>query len=64
MPYPASKAIGDDETVFDVALDHPVMASSILWAGIRLDIRDDAALGAEIEHLLVSLDAADQEAGD
>src|SRR5882757_1921969 len=42
----------DDEAILDVALLHPVEGLLDVLHADRLDIRGDALLGAEIQHLL------------
>src|ERR1700674_1759891 len=54
----------DREAVPHVALEHAVVGDVDLLDGDGLDVCDDAALVAEVEHLLRLRDAADQRARD
>src|SRR5690606_14355590 len=53
----------DDEAVAHVALQHALVGLVDGLHADRLDVGDDAMLGAEVEHLLGFGDAADQRTG-
>src|SRR3954470_18875977 len=54
----------DHKAVLHVILEHPGVSCFNILHFDHLDIRGDAVLGAEIQHLLGLGDAADQRAGD
>ena len=53
----------DDETVLHIALQHSLVSLVDCIGADHFDIRDDAVLGAKIEHLLCFRNPADHRTG-